>query len=210
MTLAPAFHQSTMTVAHPYYGFYVSILGTDRLIYQYFATAYAAKHFVNLMIADRPFKWMKSDTIEIETEQSTLRVRGTTIAGVNALEDALEHEFTDEEEDFTFPNDLGRMYRAFSKGRPTVGLNEEQVDKDGSIDDRTQAKPAKEPKAPKEPRPSKEGLVTVQQIAEDNKWDAKHVRAALRKAKIEKPAVGWAFPPSEVKAITKLIKDNIK
>ena len=66
-------------------------------------------------------------------------------------------------------------------------------------------KPVKEPK-----RPSREGLVSVSSISEGLKISPKEARAALRRAKIEKPEVGWAWSPSEVEDIKKKISENLK
>ena len=70
--------------------------------------------------------------------------------------------------------------------------------------------PAKEQPKRESKRPSREGLVSVSDIAKEMKLSPKEARAALRRAKTDKPDVGWAFPPSEVDKIKKAIKENLK
>lgn len=55
-------------------------------------------------------------------------------------------------------------------------------------------------------RPSKEGLVTISQIAEKASLTPTKARAVLRGLGIEKPASGWAWSDSEAKAIIDRLK----
>lgn len=214
--LKPAFHTTTMSIDE-YYGFYVSRPEQDRFIYQYFQSLYAAKHFLDILIQDHKPTWLNSDRLTIDTPTGTILIRGVTHKGINSLEAAMEHTYTKEEAAFSFDDTHQAMYQSFALGQTPTPEEARVMDVEGTIDHRASTKPPsikpastpREPK-PKQPRASKDGLVTIQQIASDNNWDAKHCRAALRKAKIEKPESGWAFPTSDVPRITKAIKDNLK
>lgn len=60
-------------------------------------------------------------------------------------------------------------------------------------------------KTAKTPRASRDGLVSVQDIAASVEMTAKGARAALRAAKEPKPAHGWAFASADVERIKAII-----
>lgn len=65
-------------------------------------------------------------------------------------------------------------------------------------------------RASRPPRPSREGLISVGDIAASLKVLPRVARAALRAAKMPKPDVGWAFAATDVPRITKIIKDALE
>lgn len=184
-------------------GYYVTM--GERFIFQRFDNIVPAYHFLKKMIAGQEFVWDTWSPARGITPEPMIRTAlGLTIRGAG-LEEALEFEPSDHDLTFVFPEPYS-WYDTWPL-RGTKDLTAAPAPTTTTTD---------EPKAPKAPkpvkveRPSKEGLVTVAQICADNKWDPKHARAALRKANIEKPEAGWAFPPSDVARITKAIKDNLK
>lgn len=183
-------------------GFYVYC--GRRFIYQSFDTYATAKHFLLKMIAGREYTWETWSPAKGITPVPMIRTDlDVTIRGPG-LEDVMEYEFADAEEaGYVFPENYSWYDTWALRGT-------EETETTASDDEKPAPKAKREPRAPAEPKPSKEGLVTVATIAESLKADAKHVRAALRKAKVEKPQVGWAFPATEVARITQLIKDNLK
>jgi hypothetical protein len=70
----------------------------------------------------------------------------------------------------------------------------------------------KREKKERTPRPSKEGMVTIQQICAELKIEPSDARAALRKGKFEKPGAGWSWKPDdpELKKIRDYVKANAK
>lgn len=187
-------------------------------IYQTFDTLCTARHFIDLMIDGDEYTWeVWSPAKGISPEPMIKTARGLTIRGAG-LENAMEYEFQSAaEREFVFPAPYDQMYRVF----PQKGPEEDDIAPPPAPEPvwdaatHTLIKPAKparvtKPKAEPKPKVDKTGLVLVADIAKKHGWDAKHVRAALRKAKVEKPAVGWAFPQSEVERITKTIKENLK
>lgn len=69
--------------------------------------------------------------------------------------------------------------------------------------------PASTPRAKAQaPRASRTGLTTIADICAELKIEPRIARGILRKAKIDKPAEGWAW--SDPAPIAKLIKDNMK
>ncbi len=212
MTLAPYYLTPTPKNNRNMFGYYVQNLERDRFTYQHFATMYAAKHFILMMIDGDEFKWDVWQPNQSAIAQPMIRTeRGLTIHG-HRLEDVMEHEFTAEEAAFVFPEPMLSSFTRFPRlgkeAPPAPDTSIEVVDAEtGEV---TKVKPPRAPKPEKPARPSKEGLITVQAIAEAMKIDPKHARAALRKAEVAKPEAGWAFPPKEAKAIAKTIADNLK
>lgn len=179
----------------------------ERFMHQHFPTLCVGKHLLELLISGDTYKWEtwpKRKTPGIDPEPLLVTARGIEIRGAG-LEAAMEYEYkNDEERNFVFPAPYDRMFETWALKGPK---ETERTEPKAKVQRSTEPRPVVEPKAP---RPSKDGLITVQKIAEDNKWDPKHCRAALRKAKVEKPEAGWAFPQSEVARITQLIKENLK
>lgn len=181
-------------------GFYVTL--GERFIFQRFDNIVPARFFIEKMIAGQEYSWDIWAPCNGVSYPVIRTASGLTIRGAG-LEEAMEYELTNDDHTFVFPEPYGWYDTWALRGTKDSLPTQTQ----------TQTDVPKEPKAPKPERParpSKEGLTTIQQICADNKWDPKHARAALRKAKIEKPDAGWAFPPSDVQRITKAIKEHMK
>ena len=118
------------------------------------------------------------------------------------MDEILAHVYTKEEEAWElmapYPADIdhflhgARMSKSF-----------EQRNESGNV-----IKPAREPKAPKpvKERIDRSAFITVQSLAEDIGIDPRDARAALRKAKIEKPAGGWLGDEAWAKGIRDVLK----
>lgn len=207
MALAP--HHDYSKKRNNPFGFYVSWQKNNRACFHSFATLYAAKHYLDIIIDGDSITWDTFGPTPNTKDQPMIRTeRGITIRGTG-IEEAMEHEFTKEERDFVFPEPEHSTYHQFphlehqdltQESRP-----EPQRDEEGNI-----VRPKREPKPTPAPRPSKEGLVTVQVIAEELGIDAKLARQALRTADVPKPDVGWAWPEAEVADIVAAIVANVK
>jgi len=206
---ATAWQVPPALVAHtkPIYGFYVTY--GQRYMFQHFSALFAAKHFIDLML--------QGDDYHRTDDFTILSARGVTIRienpkgrkGPSLFDQVLEYEFTKDELDFEFPDTLLQQYRPFPSS-PFV-RERPQAEETPNLSNDQQPAPKVAQRAPKAPQPAKPaGLVSVADIAQSLNIDPKHARQALRKAKIEKPEFGWAFPQSEVEAITKAIKEHLK
>lgn len=176
-----------------------------------FCAKYAAKAFIDAALQHGGFKWRPADkrfsTIpDTIVGDNNVEIR---VPGGNSLEELMEYEPTGAELEWELPEQLARqctlVRRAYDPSEDV------QVDEDtGEV-----VKPTKKEKPPKEPKPEKPkkdktGLVTVGEIAEQMGIDAKDARSSLRKQKVEKPDVGWAWPPEKVEEIKKTIKAGLK
>ena len=184
--LPPAFPQALSTI-HSNYGFYVK--RGKRSSFFNFHSTYAAKKFLDYVIADLPFVWITTGRIEVD---DTIVIR-EEMAG--QLENAIEHEYTPNEARWEIPEPM-RSYYAGAIGR---ALPVESAPAPVSP-------PVRERPKPTAPRPAKNTtgtLVTIADIAQELSIDAREARALLRKAKVDKPGSSWAWDAADAAAIKK-------
>lgn len=118
------------------------------------------------------------------------------------------------------PDPIDRPWRRLFPEHPNDALVRESLTRQSPREERTDANaPSSRPegaKAPRTPRGRATGerkpndLVSVQAIADSLKVSAKDARQALRDSKTPKPAFGWAFAKSDVKAITATITKHLR
>ncbi len=119
------------------------------------------------------------------------------------MEEILAHKYTKEEEAWNLMAPYHEDVRNFLHGGRISN----------ALDDPTQPKSAR---VPREPKPVKERIdrsqfITVQSLAEDIGIDPRDARAALRKAKIEKPSIGWMWEnEKDTKEVKKILADAKK
>jgi len=209
--LAPAYDLNITKSTRISYGYYVNYHG--RLNFHRFAALYAAKKFLEIVIDGDDYTW---DTFSpakgVPSVPVLVTSRGLTIRGYG-LEEALEHEYTKEEEAFRFDAlDEGLYARIPHDGPqgtprgtqdtpPTVVAPEDSA--------KASRREAKAPRAPSAPRPTKvkvvEGLTTIAQIAADLGMEPRVARGILRDNNTPKPASGnWAWAdPTPIIALLK-------
>lgn len=111
------------------------------------------------------------------------------------LDDILKYEYTDEEEAWSLPSPYPEDINRFVRGCKTVEEGEA-------------------PKAPvvstKKQKVDRTGKTSIQELCEELKIEPRDARAALRKAKIEKPAGGWLFCGDELDKIRAIINKGKK
>lgn len=193
----------------PKYAVYVSYPhdappGAKRLIVMNFCATYAALHFVNAALQDGSFKWKKANKVlGVLIPDTIIGENGVEIRCPQGMEEIIEYEMSRAEEQWELPpyyvNQCDLVRREYRDDSP-------------AIDPETGEKPVKpkrEPK-PKKEKVDKSGLVTIGEIAEQMEIEARDARAALRKSKLEKPPVGWAWPEDKVDEIKKLVKKHLK
>jgi hypothetical protein len=171
-----------------------------------FSATYAARHFVDAMLEGGGYKWLPAnkklgytipDTI-VGDNNTEIRIPGGTL-----MEDLMEYEMSPAERDWELPEQY-HQYPDTIKRPPS---QDQEFSLDGERPVKVKVK--KEPK-PEKPKIDKSGLITVGEIATQMGIDAKEARGALRKMKVEKPDVGWAWSPDKVDAIKKEITKGLK
>jgi hypothetical protein len=113
------------------------------------------------------------------------------------MDEILAHVYTPAEEAYELPAPYpGDIQSFLTGGRMSKALQGERtvVTKEGKVE-----------RAPKAPKVDRSKFITVQSICEEIKMDPRDARAALRKAKIEKPAGGWLGDEAWAKTIRGLL-----
>lgn len=67
-----------------------------------------------------------------------------------------------------------------------------------------------DPAKPKKARASRDGLMSIGDIAKSLDMNPKEARGILRSVKFAKPACGWAFPADQVETVKKALQDGAK
>lgn len=170
-----------------------------RLFTIAFFGTYAAKHALNALLEGRTFKWKNDDEIICDDGMSIKDSR---------LEELIEYDMKGAEKDWVLDDTTGNSIKRFIAGGSFARESKEEQVATGEKTKATKTKPEKKEREKKEriPRASKEGLVTVGDIAERLKMDAREARGILRTLKVEKPDAGWAWPDKEADAIAERIE----
>ena len=169
-----------------------------------FHSAYAAKWFLEFVVDGHDYDWLDDNTIETE---HGFKIRGER----DSLEKIVEYKFKSQEERDWQPN-IGHLqyYETFSGKRKAIVPVEKQ--------DTPAPKPKRERK-PVDPEIKvmrrkakvKSGdYITISEICEELGHAPRVCRQVLRDLKVEKPAHGWAWPPSEAAQVKKRIAQFLK
>ncbi len=175
----------------------------DRRIVLIYAALYAARKCLDMLF----------DGDEIE-RISSHHIRSTQgiIVKSETLDEYLNHEYTKAEAKWVMSSPEDRAIISFR----TKSTYEHQSDKEympepGEMPKRrepegqvpTQRKSRKH-------RASRDGLITIGDIATQFKLKARDARDILRKAKIDNPDSGWAWSEGDVDRIKAIIKEGTK
>ena len=168
-----------------------------------FHSAYAAKWFLDYVVNDQDYDWLDDNTIETE---NGYKIRGER----DSLERIVEYKYKSPEEREWQPG-IGHMqyYETFTGRRARINDVEKPVEKPGKV--RKERKPIPEDvRVQRKKAKVKAGeYVTISEICEGFGRPPRDCRASLRAMKIEKPAVGWAWPPSEAEIIRKRVARHL-
>ena len=169
-----------------------------------FHSAYAAKWFVDYIVNDQDFDWLDDNTIETE---NGYRIRGER----DSLERVVEYKYKTPEEREWKPC-VGHMqyYETFTGRRARINDVEKPVE--APKKERKPRKPMdEEVKVKIKKAKIKTGdYITISQICEELGHVPRVCRQILRDLKVEKPAHGWAWPPSDAAEIKKRIARHLK
>lgn len=152
-----------------------------RLYTEVFESTRAARTFIDALLKDEPIKW-ESNT-EITAKGGVLRVE------CEELEQIMEFDASSGE--WRMPENMQQQLRAFLRG------HWENKSKDIAL--------SSPPKVVVKPPRAING-VTLGALCEKHKWNPRNVRAALRKAKWDKPSGGWTWPEKEAKTVEKKLE----
>lgn len=181
-----------------------------------FVGTYAAKHFLNQLLADAEYKWVSDSTIEMHSHGDWNIHTQNSQTGLN---DIFEHEFTKEEAAWQLPTPYPNQIRQIrGEGYFDTGAHlapEPAAKVSAPAKGAKNAQAASEvnsgARSKKEPKPSKTGLITLPEIAEPLGIDAKQARGILRSANYPKPDHGrWEFDATEAEKVKKVLSNGKK
>lgn len=155
-------------------------IGEGRLHTVTWSEAYAARVFLEHLIGKKEPRWTGMNCFVTSTGVEVSCSSPDNREDENCIERALNHDFTKAELAFQLPDQERRQIAMLTRPWPDV----EKIAPKG------QAK-VERGLAARRPDGS---FVTVAQLCEEMGLEAREGRAALRKAKIEKPTWGWQFP----------------
>lgn len=171
----------------------------NRLVIVSFCAVFAAKKAFEILTAGETYKWLNTKTVvtsggmKITSEQ---------------LEEIVEYDFSKTEQEWDFPPSDTRNSLISARNRQATA--EERIERNERLGIEAPRESVKREKKEHVPKPSRDGLITVQAIAQELNIEAGEARAILRKAKVEKPEAGWAFNDNEAKSIRDIIKKGMK
>jgi hypothetical protein len=175
-----------------------------------FCELYAAKYPVSLIIDDREWKWR---------DDKTIVCTDGLIVHSDDLEEIVEYKLTPKERQWVPPSPYYGQWHNIAAGQPLDARRSgpaqaSNTDDSAKPTSKREKRPTPVPDvtegAKKAPRPSKDGLVSVAEVAVSLGKDAKACRIALRKSNTPKPDAGWAWPADELEAIKAVILKHIK
>ncbi len=165
-----------------------------------FAATYAARKFLDILLADDEL----AKTRGVTGNEDTIIATPSAIAvRCDLIDEILDYEYSALEEQWELA-DVGGPDTSTAAMRFRSSSGEAyQPREEGE-------KPKRIPKEKKEsaPKASRDGLISIAQIAADLKIEPREARGILRSQKIAKPDVGWAWSKNEVDNIKKILHDN--
>lgn len=164
-----------------------------------FRGIWGAKKLYDFITEFKAVRWLDSTTLVVN--ETGLVIKSPE------LEEIVEYKLKKEEETYEWPEPFLSEVTAF-KNRTTVKLSRGNAERKSSTDDDT-PKPKREKKE-RVPRPSKDGLVSIGDIAQQLEIEPRIARGVLRTSKTPKPDAGWAWPQGEVDKIKAIIKKGLK
>lgn len=170
---------------------------TGQMQLRTFRGLWGAKLFYDFLTDFKQVRWL-SDTKLVVNET------GLVISSPE-LEQIVEYKLKKDEETYQWPEPFHSEMTAF-KNRTSV---KSMKGNDRQLPDSEKRKSPKEKKE-RVPRPSKDGLISIGDIATELKIEPRIARGILRTTKTPKPDAGWAWSQAEVEAIKALIKKGLK
>jgi hypothetical protein len=184
--LAPAFPASP--TRPPKYVFYCNNHANGRLYVVNASALYAARKLYDRLTLDQ------DDVYASPLDKFTMCFGDVDIR-CEQLAEVLAHKYTKEEEEWPLPSPYPNEIHLFLHG-PTMGK--------AKLESTTA--PGKLVSAAPKAKVDRTGKTSIQDLCAQLNIEPRDARAALRKAKVEKPSGGWLFAADQIEAIIKIIK----
>lgn len=173
----------------------------DYIAVHIFNAKYAAKKFLDLLFGNDELAW-DIDEDGNESDDAVVSSSGIFVRNRHGadwtLREVWEHEYSILEMGWQMP----QPYRNHALAARAAITTPVEYTPDGEVKGPTQG-PTKRASVS---RAARTGMTTIIDIAKEIGIEPRDARAALRKAKIEKPAAGWAWNAAEIDAVTAMVK----
>lgn len=166
--------------------------GEGRMMSVSWNAAYAAKAYLDYLIGDEDIDWTALNKFVTGRGVEVSCAAPTDKLQENVIEEAMNYKPTRAEQSFIVPTKDQQAYLRMIRPYPDV---EKPSTGKAKIERRSSSKPDGK-------------YISVAQIAEDLGIEPRDARAALRRAKFDKPDWGWAFKigSDDLKKATSIIK----
>lgn len=171
---------------------------TDQMQLRTFRDFWGAKKLFDFLTDFKAVRWLT-------TTKLVVNETGMVISSPE-LEQIVEHKLDKKHEQYQWTEPFLSEVTAF-KNKTTIKSSKGNDKPKRERDDTP--RPTREKKE-RVPRPSKDGLITIGDIASDMKIEPRIARGILRDTKTPKPDAGWAWAKNEVDAIKTIIKKGLK
>lgn len=176
---------------------------TDMMQLRTFRDFWGAKKLFDFLTEFKQVRWLS-------TTKLVVNETGMVISSPE-LEQIVEHKLDKKHEQYQWTEPFLSEVTAF-KNKTTIksSRGNERVHRQPAGADQDDKIHAKREKKERTPRPSKDGLISIGEIAAEMKIEPRIARGILRDTKTPKPDAGWAWAKGEVDGIKAIIKKGLK
>lgn len=171
---------------------------TDQMQIRTFRGLWGAKLLFDFLTDFKQVRWMSPTKLIVDET-------GMVISSPE-LEQIVEYKLTKNEETYQWPEPFLSEVTSF-KNKTTVKASRGN---NRQLPDSEKREHVKREKKERTPRPSKDGLVSIGDIAAQLDIEPRIARGILRTSKTPKPDAGWAWAQGEVDKIKSIIKKGMK
>jgi hypothetical protein len=178
-----------------------------------FTAVYAAKKFLDVILrGESEDDWEVVDVAPVKGMRAvpTLRTDWGIEIRCDELREIMEHEYSTRELAWDLPHPYDKYALLFRRNAPAPREESAVTSLAPRSDAKTSSRSRSTEKRERTPgaarRNAGNGLVSITQIAEELNMRPRDARAALRKAKVMKPAGGWAWKQDEVEGVKERLR----
>lgn len=197
----------------PRYGISINSLdGSSHRSWSNFYGIYAAKRWVEDIIADNKTNWTDDNTMIVPSLQIEIKSE----IKPDGLTQIMEHEYTTQEKQWEMPEPYATQILRIRNPGTYVEIAAERAqrrERNAEAQSGTKSskqRPERAPRREKAPKKRTDDLISLPDVLAGTDISAKEARTILRKIAYPKPDAGWAFTSDEAPKVLKAIKDNRK
>lgn len=163
-----------------------------------FAATYSAKKYLDILLGDDEISKVKGITGVEDTIVSSTGIR----VRCSEIQEIIDHKYSAKEEEWQIEEPHTTQALSFRSN------SHDRIELSGPTAEGETPTRIKREKKQSTPKPSKEGLVSIAEIAAQLNMQPREARGILRDKKIPKPGAGWCWDKGEVDNIKQILHDN--